>query len=47
LILSITIELELGEISDAVGVTVESPSGFVYDDSGVDLPDCVVVCVYY
>lgn len=43
LILSISIELALGEISDTVGVSIESPSGFVYDDSGVDLPDYVVV----
>ena len=43
LILSVSIELELGEITDAIGVTIESPSGFVYDDSVIDLPDCVVV----
>jgi len=37
------VELALGEISDAVGVTVESPSGFVFVDSGTVLPDYVVV----
>ncbi|XP_070497167.1 thioester-containing protein 1 allele R1-like [Chironomus tepperi] len=42
LILSVSIELELGELSDTIGISIESPSGFVYDDIGIELLDYLV-----
>ena len=43
LILTVSIELALADVSDIVVVSIESPSGFIYDDSASALPDYVVV----